>query len=246
MNSIPRILIVDDDETILTLLGDFLSKHNYYVEIAINTKLADALLTKNKFDIMVLDIMMPHEDGLSYCKRLRNTSAIPIIMLTAVGEDTDRIIGLELGADDYLTKPFNPRELLARIRAVLRRQNGCTVETLGTALPVVNCFKFKGWKLDPLKRELINPENTMILLTAAEFDLLICFVDHPNEVLSREYLLDLTKGWTSAGPYDRSIDVLLSRLRHKIEEDSKNPSVIKTIRNKGYILTADVERIVCD
>ena len=188
-----------------------------------------------RFDLIVLDLMLPGEDGLSICRRLRAATRIPIVMLTAVAEDTDRIIGLEIGADDYLTKPFNPRELLARIRAVLRRAEAPLPHPEGSTLV------FAGWRLDPARRELRDPDGVLVELTAGGFDLLAAFVARPRRVLSRDRLLDLTKG-RDAQPFDRSIDVQVSRLRRKIEADPKKPEVIKTVRSGGYIFTLPVER----
>ncbi len=245
MNTSPRVLIIDDDKEILNLLCDFLQKHNFQIELASNTIEADKKLASDKFDLLVLDIMMPGEDGLSFCKRIRAESSIPVIMLSAVSDDTDRIVGLEIGADDYLPKPFNPRELLARIRAVLRRN----AKHPDQQNPIQNlykniCYQFNEWVLNPAKRELLNSNKVLISLTSSEFDLLLCFVDHPQVVLSRDQLLDLTKGH-AAEPFDRSIDVLLSRLRQKVESDSKQPTLIKTIRNSGYIFTATVVSEPC-
>ena len=233
----PHILIVDDDREIRDLTGRYLRKHGYRVDSAGDAKAMDRLLRDGKFDLIVLDLMLPGEDGLSICRRLRAATRIPIVMLTAVAEDTDRIIGLEIGADDYLTKPFNPRELLARIRAVLRR-----AEAPGfPSDPGEGVLAFAGWRLDPARRELRNPDGVLVELTAGEFDLLLALVEHPRRVLSRDRLLDLTKG-RDAQPFDRSIDVQVSRLRRKIEADPKNPDFVKTVRSVGYIFTAPVER----
>lgn len=179
---------------------------------------------------------MPGEDGLSICRRLRAESSIPIIMLTALGEDTDRIVGLEVGADDYLPKPFNPRELLARIKAVLRRgsDNFDRLDNAGKRL------LFNGWTIDIGKRNLTNPDGVLVALTAGEFDLLIALAERPQRVLNRDQLLDLTRG-READPFDRSVDVQLSRLRRKVEKDPKDPELIKTVRGGGYMFTADVE-----
>ena len=178
--------------------------------------------------------MLPGEDGLSLCRGLRATSSLPVIMLTAVAEDTDRIIGLEMGADDYLTKPFNPRELLARIKAVLRRSAGTPAEITEGVLT------FAGWQLSPAQRELRDRDGVLVPLTSGEFDLLLAFVERPERVLSRDQLLDLTRG-RDAVPFDRSIDVQLSRLRRKIEADSKSPQLIKTVRGGGYMLAHPVK-----
>ena len=230
-----HILIVDDDREIRDLTGRYLRKHGFRVDSAADAKEMDRLLRDGRFDLIVLDLMLPGEDGLSICRRLRAATRIPIVMLTAVAEDTDRIIGLEIGADDYLTKPFNPRELLARIRAALRRAEGSLPRPDGGTLV------FAGWRLDPARRELRDPDGVLVELTAGGFDLLAAFVERPRRVLSRDQLLDLTKG-RDAQPFDRSIDVQVSRLRRKIEADPKKPEVIKTVRSGGYIFTLPVER----
>ena len=237
MNASPHVLIVDDDREIRELTGRYLKKHGFRVDAAQDAKAMDHLLRDGRFDLVVLDIMLPGEDGLSICRRLRASTGLPIIMLTAVADDTDRIIGLEIGADDYLTKPFNPRELLARIRAVLRR-----ADTLGAAgEDTADGLTFAGWRIDLARRALFSPDSVLVELTAGEFDLLVAFAEHPRRVLSRDQLLDLTKG-RDAQPFERSIDVQLSRLRRKIEADPKSPEMIKTVRAGGYIFTNPVER----
>ncbi len=237
MSTEPHILIVDDDREIRDLLSRFLRKHGYRSDGAGDGREMDRKLDAGRYDLVVLDVMMPGEDGLSICRRLRATSALPIIMLTAIGEDTDRIVGLEMGADDYLAKPFNPRELLARIKAVLRRagERSRSVDAAGGGLV------FDGWRLDLAKRELRDPDGVLQTLTAGEYDLLVAFAERPKRVLRRDQLLDLTKGRTAA-PFERSIDVQLSRLRHKIEADPKEPTLIKTVRGGGYIFATDVVR----
>lgn len=247
MNRQPHILIIDDDHEIRDLLSRFLCEHQIRVDLAKDAQDADKQLALGHYDLIVLDLMMPGEDGLSFCRRLRSQSSIPVLMLTAMGDDTDRIVGLELGADDYLTKPFNPRELLARIRAILRRHalsrfNQPAVFDNNQKKP---CFYFEGWILNPAKRELLNADKVLITLTSGEFDLLITFVERPQIILNRDQLLDMTKGRES-GTFDRSIDVQLSRLRYKIETDPKRPMLLKTIRNGGYMFTAAVKTIACD
>ena len=237
MAASPHILIVDDDREIRDLTGRYLRKHGFRVDSAADAKAMDRLLRDGRFDLVVLDLMLPGEDGLSICRRLRASTRIPILMLTAVAEDTDRIIGIEIGADDYLTKPFNPRELLARIRAILRRAEGVGAEQY----PVEGVLTFAGWRLDPARRELRDPDGVLVELTAGEFGLLAALVERPRRVLSRDRLLDLTRG-RDAQPFDRSIDVQVSRLRRKIEADPKNPELIKTVRSCGYIFTLPVER----
>jgi two-component system OmpR family response regulator len=242
MDKQPHLLVVDDDREIRTLISQFLTKHGYRVSSAANGAEMMQTLNTSRIDLIVLDLMMPGEDGLSLCRRLRAQSgpsgAIPIIMLTAMGEETDRIVGLEMGADDYLPKPFNPRELLARAKAVLRRSTGLPVGT--TAEPGQNRgLTFEGWRLDIAKRELWSPDNVLVQLSAGEFDLLVAFVEHPQRILTRDQLLDLARG-RSAMPFDRSIDVQVSRLRRKIEPDPKEPTIIKTVRSGGYIFTPAV------
>ena len=231
----PKVLIVDDDREIRDLLARFLRKHGLRVETVADGRAMARALNAGRFDLVVLDLMLPGEDGLSLCRHLRATSSLPVIMLTAVAEDTDRIVGLEIGADDYVTKPFNPRELLARIKAVLRRTAGAGRETSEGTLT------FAGWRLAAAQRELRDPDGVLVPLTSGEFDLLLAFVERPERVLSRDQLLDLTKG-RDALLFDRSIDVQLSRLRRKIEIDPQNPKLIKTVRGGGYMLTQPVRR----
>lgn len=232
----PHILIVDDDAEIRDLLSRFLSKHDFRVTTARDGREMRQALQDWAFDLVVLDLMMPGEDGLTLCRQIRTESSIPIIMLTAMGEEVDRIIGLEVGADDYMAKPFNPRELAARIKAVLRRVGGLgpndSPETRTQKL------SFATFELDPTTRTLARPTGE-IPLTAGEYDLLIAFVDHPRRVLNRDQLLDMARG-RAAIPFDRSIDVQVGRLRRKIEEDPKNPALIKTVRGGGYMFTAEV------
>ena len=227
MDQNTHLLLVDDDREIRSLVSQFLGKHGYRVTAAADAKEMDQALSRGDFDLAILDLMLPGEDGLSICRRLRADTRLPIIMLTAMGEDTDRIIGLEMGADDYLAKPFNPRELLARIKAVLRRA-GPQSDEEGEAV----CYNFDGWNLDAGRRTLTGPGGELVELTAGEFDLLIAFLERPRRVLNRDQLLDITRG-RLASPFDRSIDVQLSRLRKKIEPDQKNPTFIKTIRGGG-------------
>ena len=238
----PHILIVDDDREIRDLLARFLRKHGCRVDTAADGRAMMKLLEVGRFDLVVLDIMMPGEDGLSLCRRLRAASDLPVVMLTAVGEDTDRIVGLEMGADDYVTKPFNPRELLARIKAVLRRA-GAPRAASDSAEERGRVLTFDRWRLDLARRELRAADGTLTPLTAGEFDLLAAFAEHPGRVLSRDQLLDLTPG-RAAVAFDRSIDVQLSRLRRKIEQDPKAPELIKTVRGGGYILSCPVGRRV--
>lgn len=230
----PHILIVDDDREIRDLTARFLRKHGFRASTAANGREMDSQLAGGRFDLIVLDLMMPGEDGLSICRRLRSRGPIPIVMLTALGEETDRIVGLEMGADDYLPKPFNPRELLARVKAVLRRSDAAAPET-----PAGRKLAFSGFTLDLAARELRDREGSPVALTAGEFNLLAAFAERPRRVLNRDQLLDLTHG-REASPFDRSIDVQLSRLRRKIEADPGAPALIKTVRGGGYVLAAEV------
>ncbi|MCK4870103.1 MAG: response regulator [Gammaproteobacteria bacterium] len=240
MNDKPHILIVDDDLDIRQLLAQYLGEHGFVTVTAKNGIEMQRLLHKEKIDLIVLDIMMPGEDGLTICRRLRSESTIPIIMLTAVDNETDKVVGLEIGADDYITKPFNPRELLARIKAVMRRYGISTESDTQPANIDVKEYTFNDWVLNTIARQLFSPDGVEISLSSGEYELLLIFMHHPQRVLSRDELLDLTKN-RAAGPFDRSIDMQISRLRQKLEEDPKQPKIIKTIRNGGYILTAVVE-----
>ncbi len=237
MSKQPHILVVEDDRDISALVARYLRANDCRVTIAANGRELDRLLDGGKADLIVLDLMLPGEDGLSLCKRLRVQSQVPIIMLTAKSDEVDRILGLEMGADDYLAKPFNPRELLARIRAVLRRS---TVTATDPAASGTRALSFLGWQVDRLLREVRNPQGARVALTDAEFGLLQAFCDRPQRVLSRDQLLELTQG-RSAAAFERSIDILVSRLRRKIESDPQEPSIIKTVRSGGYLFTPSVE-----
>ena len=232
----PHILVVDDDREIRTLVAQFLKRHGFRVVTAADGAEMFRTLDGGRFDLVVLDLMLPGEDGLSLCRRLRNDSNLPIIMLTAMSEEADRVIGLEMGADDYLPKPFSPRELLARIRSVMRRANREPGKPVGGEQTIL---EFAGFTLNLARRELYRPGGALLPLTDGEFDLLTAFAEHPKRILNRDQLLDLTKG-RAAIPFDRSVDVQLSRLRRKIEQDPKNPELIKTVRGGGYILTCEV------
>lgn len=237
METLPHILVVDDDREIRDLLPRFLRKHGYRVSAAADGRDMRKALESGRFDLVVLDVMLPGEDGLALCRWLRSTSAMPVIMLTAVGEETDRIIGLEMGADDYLAKPFNPRELLARIRAVLRR-----AEAAAAAPDVARgTITFEGWRLDTERRELYRPDGALVPLTSGEYDLLVALVERPHRVLTRDQLLDITRGRETV-PFDRSIDVQISRLRRKIEDHPREPARIKTVRGGGYVFAPEVAR----
>jgi two-component system OmpR family response regulator len=238
-NLLPHLLIVDDDAEIRQLLGQFLQEHGFHVTLAKDGKEMFEVFAEHSFELIILDLMLPGDDGLTLCRKLRTQSNLPIIMLTAAGEEVDRIVGLEIGADDYLSKPFNPRELLARIRAILRRSNSSNSEE-ATDLLTHDTYQFSGWTLDRTARQLLSPEDIEITLSAGEFELLVVLLEHPQQVLSRDQLLDHTKN-REAGPFDRSIDIQVSRIRHKIEEDSKKPTLIKTVRGGGYVLSTAVK-----
>lgn len=231
-----HILVVDDHSEIRSLLKRFLEQHGLRVSCARDGKEMKQRLDEGNYDLLVLDVMMPGEDGLTLCRQLRATSTLPIIMLTAMAEETDRIIGLEMGADDYLVKPFNPRELLARIKAVMRRSQSMAAVAIE---PEREDLRFDRWRLDVHRRELMDAEGVGVSLSTAEFDLLMVFLTRPLRVLSREQLLDLARGRDTI-PFDRAIDTLVSRLRRKLERDPKNPELIKTIWGGGYMFAANV------
>jgi two-component system OmpR family response regulator len=236
MSTQPHILVVDDHQEIRALVQRFLNDHGYRVSTAANGSEMKKSLKDAAIDLIVLDLMMPGEDGLTLCRNLRAESNIPVIMLTAMGEETDRIIGLEMGADDYLAKPFNPRELLARIKAVLRRMSAIPQQPLE---PPPEELSFLGWTLLPAARELIDPEQTLVPLSTAEFTLLMAFATRPGRVLSRDQLLDLARG-REARAFDRAIDTLVSRLRKKLRDQSRTPQIIKTVRGGGYLFAPKV------
>ncbi|MGQ3356387.1 MAG: response regulator [Phreatobacter sp.] len=228
------LLVVDDDGEILSLVAKFLRGNGFRVHTARNGVEMTEALGRTPVDLIVLDLMLPGTSGLDLCRNLRRTSSIPVVMLTAKGDDIDRIIGLEVGADDYLPKPFNPRELLARVNAVLRRSRGggAQADRAGRG------FAFDGWRLDTLKRELTNPAGVVVDLSTGEYDLLLAFLEAPQRVLSRDFLLDAARNRTSDA-FDRTIDVQVSRLRRKIGGPA---DLIKTVRGAGYMFTADVAR----
>lgn len=228
----PCILLVEDDAEISRMLVEVLSENGFTALSVTSAAEMEASMAAATIDLVVLDIMLPGEDGLSICRRLRAASPIPIIMLTARGADVDRIVGLEIGADDYVTKPFNSRELVARIRALLRRAQGGHDGSRRRTRPLV----FSGWRIDLATRELRNPEDVQVALTTVEFDVLVVFCQHPGRILSRDQLIELTHG-RLAGPLERSIDVHVSRIRQKIEPDPRDPTFIKTVRLGGYLFT---------
>jgi len=231
------IMIVEDDRDIRSLLADFLAREGYVTVCAEDGPAMDRALAKMRPDLIVLDLMLPGEDGLSICRRLRSQGGTPILMLTAKADDIDRIVGLEIGADDYLPKPFNPRELLARIRAVLRRADGEPTTSTSRRLA------FGALIADLDARSVTSADASTVDLTSAEFDLLACFLQRPKRVLSRDLLLDWTRGRT-ADPFDRTIDVSVSRLRKKLTAaDPDAANSIKTVRNGGYLFVADVRPV---
>lgn len=232
-----HVLVVDDDREIRDLLSRYLTRQGYRVTAVGDGREMRRAIGDWNIDVIILDLMLPGEDGLTLCRELRARSQIPVIMLTMMGEETDRIVGLEMGADDYLPKPFNPRELLARMKAVLRRAEFAPARQ-GAGRSVLG---FAGWRLDTGARRLDSPDGLVVDLSAGEFDLLVAFAEHPQRVLTRDQLLDLTHGRAEA-PFDRSIDMQVSRLRHKIEADPKEPELVKTVRGGGYMFTAAVER----
>jgi two-component system OmpR family response regulator len=232
-----RILIVDDDPDIRRLLVDYLGRNGMEASAARDGRQMRQAMDKHQYDLIVLDLMLPDTDGLTLCRDVRAGSAIPVLMLTARGEESDRILGIEMGADDYMVKPFSPRELLARIKGILRRTR---------ALPpnlrpeTRRCLAFAGWRLDTATRVLVGPEGVATPLSGGEFRLLRTLLDHPNRVLSRDQLMQLIHG-READPYDRSIDVQVSRLRQRLGDDRREPVLIKTVRSQGYVLAAAVE-----
>jgi two-component system, OmpR family, response regulator len=235
MEQTPHILFVEDDADIRSLVADFLIKNGYRTSVAGDGRELDRTLEVSRIDLVILDIMLPKEDGLSLCRRIRATSHVPIIMLTARGSEIDRVVGLEMGADDYLTKPFSTHELLARIRALLRRANLARAPREHRPASL----SFAGWKLDLGARRLQSADGAAVPLTGGEFELLVAFCEHPRRVLTREQLLDLTRG-RAAALFDRSIDIQVSRLRRKIEENPKDPVLIQTVRAGGYFFAAEV------
>jgi len=239
MNDTPQsILIVDDDPKLRDLLARYLGKENFVVDTAGDAVAMDAYLAKQRPDLIILDLMLPGEDGLSIARRLRAAGDIPLLMLSARGEEVDRIIGLEMGADDYLPKPFNPRELLARIRAVLRRRD---VPTAQPAQDDRKLYRFGPFTLDLTMQRLLR-DGAEVEITAGDLALLEAFAEHPNRLLSRDQLVDMIKGYERS-PFDRSVDVRVTRLRRKVEPDSANPVFIRTVWGKGYMFTPQGDRV---
>ncbi len=235
--TLTHLLLVDDEAALREPLAEYLSRQGFSVSQAANAAEAREYLRDAPPELVLLDIMMPGEDGLSLCRHLAEAHAIPTILLTAKGEAMDRIVGLEIGADDYVVKPFEPRELVARIRSVLRRAG-----KNGAAIPdEEEQFEFEGWTLDPLKRRLTDRDGVLVSISSAEFRLLMAFLEHPRQVLDRDRLLDMVQG-REAHLFDRAVDNQISRLRRKIEVDSKNPALIQTVWGGGYMLAAEVRR----
>lgn len=242
MDTLDHILIVDDDVEICQLLSQYLNKNGYKTSIAHEGRAMWQTLDTTHIDLIVLDLMLPGDDGLTLCRNLRAQSNIPVIMLTALGEETDRIIGLEMGADDYLPKPFSARELLARIKGVLRRTRSLPPSSRLNKEQTATKWRFGPWLLDSSQRHLIDSAGVMTALSSTEYRLLLVFLNHPEHVLSRDQLMDLTQG-RDANPLDRIIDVQVSRLRARLLDDPKEPTLIKTIRNEGYVLAVPVEQV---
>jgi len=237
MSDRPHLVIVDDDREIRTLLSQYLEKHEFRTTAVADGKELRRVMERSRVDLAVLDLMLPGEDGLSICRDLRTRSQIPIIMLTAKGEDVDRIIGLELGADDYLAKPFNPRELLGRIKAVLRRAAHAPRDPSPES---VRAFTFSHWKLDTTTRSLTSTGGKEVALSGAEYRLLAILLSSANRVLSRTQLTELLRG-READPFDRSIDVRVSRLRQILGDDARAPQIIKTVYGEGYVIGVPVQ-----
>lgn len=233
-----KLLLVDDEPTLREPLAEYLTGQGFSVTEVESAALARSQLAREHADLVLLDIMMPGEDGLSLTRHLVESRQIPVILLTARGEAMDRILGLEMGADDYVVKPFEPRELVARIRSVLRRTSGTNGQS---SAQEDSPYLFEAWRLDPLKRRLIDPAGTVVPISTAEFRMLRAFLDHPRQVLDRDHLLDLVQG-REAHLFDRAVDNQISRLRRKIEVDSRKPELILTVRGGGYRFAANVTR----
>ena len=234
-----HILIVDDDAQIRQLAGKFLREHGYRVTAARDGREMRQALATASIDLVILDVMLPGGNGLDLCREIRSRSALPVIMLTARGSETDRIVGLEIGADDYVAKPFSPRELLARINAVLRRARAHLAAPLGSS---GQSLRFDGWTLDTRRRELTDPTGVVVDLSTGEYDLLLSFLEAPQRVLTRDQLMDAAKHRMANG-FDRAIDIQVSRLRRKIDTSEDGQTMIKTIRGAGYMFAPEVERI---
>ena len=239
MGDMPHLLLVDDERSIREPLAAYLTKQGFRVTQAGDVEAARTRLTAYAIDLVILDIMMPGEDGLSLCRHIAATSDVPVILLTARTEETDRIIGLEMGADDYVVKPFSPRELATRVKVILRR---ATAGGARQHAPEANAYAFAGWVLKSGERALVDREGVSVPLSTGEYNLLLALVTRPRQVLTRDQLLDLTQG-REAAAFDRAVDNQVSRLRRKIEADAKSPELIKTVWGGGYTLAAEVTRL---
>jgi len=236
MTSIPHVLIVDDEPAIGEMIGGYLQRHGFRVSVAHDGIAMRKIMADSAVDLVLLDLGLPGEDGLALTRHIRSRSNVGVIIVTGSGESVDRVVGLELGADDFVAKPFDLRELLARIRSVLRRTAGATPDA-----PSVSQLRFAGWRLDIQSRQLYSPQGDEVALTTGEYDLLHAFTASPNKVLSRDQLLQATRN-RDAAPYDRAVDMQVTRLRRKIEVDPDHPVLIKSVRGAGYLFTASVER----
>lgn len=243
MLPIDRILVVDDDPEIRRLLVEYLAKHGFEAHAARDGREMRQALARHAIDLVVLDVMLPDADGMVLCRELRAQSDLPVLLLTARGEETDRIVGIEMGADDYLVKPFSPRELLARIKSILRRARAMPPNLRPESH---RCLAFGGWVLDTARRVLKGVDGVAVPLSGGEYRLLRIFLDHPNRVLHRDQLIELIHG-RDAEPYDRAIDVQVSRLRQRLRDEGRDPQLIQTVRGEGYVLASTVEgRPACD
>ena len=238
MSGQTHILLVDDEATLREPLAEYLTKQGFRVEQASDASQARSVMNAFNFDIILLDIMMPGEDGLSFCRHVREKTEIPVIFITAKGEELERIVGLELGADDYVTKPFSPRELVARIKVVLRRTNGGNGIKPGGG----SIYQFSGWTLKTDQRSLVDQEGVAVPLSSGEYHMLLALLSRAGQVLNRDQLLDITQG-REAHAFDRAVDNQISRLRRKIEADPKNPEIVKTVWGGGYVLAGDVKTL---
>jgi len=238
MSGKTHILLVDDEASLREPLAEYLTKQGFRVQQASDASQARSVMNAFNFDIILLDIMMPGEDGLSFCRHVREKTETPVIFISAKGEELDRIVGLELGADDYVTKPFSPRELIARIKVVLRRTNGGNGVTSGSG----SIYQFSGWTLKTDQRSLIDSEGVTVPLSSGEYQMLLVLLSRAGQVLNRDQLLDITQG-REAHAFDRAVDNQISRLRRKIEADPKNPEIIKTVWGGGYVLAGDVKTL---
>jgi two-component system OmpR family response regulator len=239
MRAADHVLIVDDDAEIRSLLTEYFERNGFRASAVADGRAMRTALKTAHPDLVILDLMLPGEDGLALCRDLRTRSNVPVLMLTARGEETDRIVGLEMGADDYLPKPFHPRELLARVKSILRRARALP-ENLQPER--AKAFRFAGWTLDIATRTLAAPDGVLVDLSGTEFRLLRTFVDHPNRTLTRDQLIEFMLD-RDAGPFDRAIDVQVSRLRHRLRDRGKEPGIIKTVRGHGYVLAVPVEAV---